>query len=196
MSDTVAVIVATYGDRDVWAPLAQRAASSVGRQTRAADELWIVHGPSLHRARNAAAFASKAEWLIFLDADDELDPLYIEASLAGFGDVRRPRINDEPYLTDDELPDLAMTNFLVVGSMCRRRSFIRTGGFKSWPMLEDWDLWVRMILRGGAKLGQAPEACYRYSRDRLAQRNKPGLGSGESTATAIHGAIRHANGIQ
>lgn len=75
----VSVIVATFGDQS-WVDLAdERALPSVDAQTFPAHEVIALHGPSLHATRNQAALDATGDWLCFLDADDELEPGYLEA---------------------------------------------------------------------------------------------------------------------
>src|SRR5689334_18812468 len=93
---TVSCIVATFGpDRAFWDKLAIRAVASVVNQTQRPTELQRVHVPddnALHVARNRGAMQSLSDWLVFCDADDRLHPEYLEAMLAGEGDVRIPNV--------------------------------------------------------------------------------------------------------
>lgn len=88
LTKEVTVVVATYGDVS-WVKKAIKASRSVDEQTIAVEAIYS-HGDSLHQARNSGAALAKSEWLIFLDADDALDPGYVEAMLAGSGDLRQP----------------------------------------------------------------------------------------------------------
>lgn len=75
----VSVVVATYGD-DLWRRWAASVAvPSAEAQTVKPREIIQTHGATLHEARNVGAVEADGEWLCFLDADDELDPGYIEA---------------------------------------------------------------------------------------------------------------------
>ena len=167
--ETVDVIIASYGDTSVWAPLSQRAAQSVFAQSTKAKRVLTVHDESLFIARNSAAKVSTADWLIFLDADDELDPYYIEAMLCGYGDIRQPStlgVHEDGH--EDEYPVLIppkesfiIGNHLVIGSMMRREMFLEVGGFRDLPCIEDWDLFIRMQLYADAEVGESPGAIYR-----------------------------------
>lgn len=166
--DTVAVVVATYGDAEEWAPFARRAALSAAENTIKPHQIAMLHGDGLSSARNQAAAAMHCDWLIFLDADDELDPYYVEEMLAGQGDIRQPSTlgvhpdgheDDYPVLIPPG-PNFMVRNHLVIGCMVRRDLFVEVGGFNDLPVLEDWDLFIRLRLNG-ASLGECPKAIYR-----------------------------------
>lgn len=165
MAHPVTIVIATFGD-DRW----QRLAMSRAFPSAAAQgcDVLTSHGPSLHVARNrGAADAAKAEWLVFLDADDELAPGYVDALLAAGGDLRAPAVQyvhkdgtaDEPVLLDDR--DIERMNPCVIGTMIRRNVFLRLGGFQDWPAWEDWDLFLRAVRRERAVIEHVPEAVYR-----------------------------------
>lgn len=174
---SIAVCVATYGDYRHWAPLATRAMRSADCQTvRPAYVRW-VHSLSLHTARNqaaheAASLRAQADWLCFLDADDELDDRYIETMWDTVRDLSEPalvqpatlgvyangREDPEPVLIPPK--PLLDGNFMVIGTLVRYDQFHRVGGFQDFPCYEDWDLWIRCS-RDGAKLLSCPEAIYR-----------------------------------
>ena len=165
--DDVTVVVGTYGDIEIWEPLARRAIESAQQQTVAPHRVIWSHRHTLQEARNSAASNAETEWLIFLDADDELAPDYIEKSLAGSGDIRRPSTlgiyedgseDAQPVLIQET--DLRTSNCIVIGAMNRKSFFDEVGGFRNFPILEDWDLWRRMVA-SGAVVRDAPEAVYR-----------------------------------
>jgi GT2 family glycosyltransferase len=170
--ETVGVVVATYGDFDIWAPFAERAKASVDAQTHAPDDFIsyhvdIPHSDGISIGRNRAASKLDTDWLIFLDADDELDPLYIEKMLEGEGDIRQPStLGFYPDGHEDEYPvlipekNLLDGNYIVIGAMCRRDIFKKVQGFRELSLYEDWDLWLRMQ-EVGATIGKCPEAIYR-----------------------------------
>ena len=165
---TVSVIIPTYGQNDLYRLLALRAANSVNLQTVEPLEIVRVHEETLQEARNEGAARAKGEWLIFLDADDELDPRYVEAMVAAEGDIRRPATLGVVDGVEDIAPvmiprkDLLVTNFIVIGAMHRREDFLAVGGFNDYPCLEDWDLWLRMV-HNGAEVVDVPEAIYRVN---------------------------------
>lgn len=176
---TAACVIASYGDSRYWTPLADRAAQSAGRQTLPFDEVIRLHLPEgrLQQARNEAASHAKSHWLCFLDADDELDPHYVEAMGKVHGDIKRPATLGVIDGIEDDYPvmiergELRVRNFIVIGAFFRREQFEAVGGFSDDPVLEDWDLWIRMHL-DGAEIVDVPEAIYRvHVRD--GSRNTP-----------------------
>ncbi len=173
MTGTVGVVVGTYGNRIKWSQTAQTAVASILHQTCPADDWIHVHGGSLADARNKGAAILNTDWLIFLDADDELDHGYIEAMLNRTVFGAHPHIIYRPSTlgvypdgsTDDEpvmlpLTDLTVRNCIVIGAMCPSDLFFEVGGFGEWPILEDFALW-RAMLAKGAVIGDCGRAIYR-----------------------------------
>lgn len=167
MTETVGVCIATFGDWEKWGAIGKRAVASIQKQTRPPDRWEWPHGITLAETRNFGAKCLNTDWIIFLDADDELDPNYIEAMLAGSGDIRRPStLGIYEDGSEEESPsmiprkDIRIANYIVIGAMCRREQFMSVGGFKEYPMLEDFDLWRRMVANG-AEVVEVPEAVYR-----------------------------------
>ena len=165
----VGVVVATYGEEQRWAPLARRAVLSAAQQSVAADRILHVHGANLAGARNRGmAQMEEVDWIVFLDADDELDPHYIEHMKAGDGEIRQPSTlgvvngveDDFPVLIPPHPGGFMVGNHLIIGCMVRRDYVVKVGGFRDLPALEDWDLWIRCRLEG-ARVGTCPEAIYR-----------------------------------
>lgn len=159
---TVSIVIGTYGDV-WWSDLAnERALPSALAQ---GVEVVHEHGESLVSARNNAAETATGDYLVTLDADDQLAPGYVEAILKGSADLRSPAIQ-YVYPDREEPPkllapkNLRRGNYLPIGTAIRRALFMEAGGFKDYPAYEDWDLWVRCFLRG-ASIEQIPEAVYR-----------------------------------
>lgn len=169
MSDTVAVIIGTFGELHEWAPFVKRASASVTAQTRPADLIVWKHADTLQHARNyGAGDVTMADWFIFLDADDELEPTYIEEMLKGEGDIRRPStrgiyedgsIEDPPSLIPER--DINVANYAVIGSMIRAAMFFDVDGFDDYAILEDWALWLKMVHQQNARITAVPAAVYR-----------------------------------
>lgn len=169
---TLSVCIGTYGS-PYWRRLAeQRAIASVVGQTVAPTDYRWVHGPTLHEARNQAAAEARGDWLCFLDADDELDPGYVEAMLVAIGQrsgdfllqpasigVYPDGSTDLHAIVNPPKP-LHQQNFLIIGTVVRRDQFLRVGGFADLPSHEDWDLWIRCWLDGAA-IACVPDAVYR-----------------------------------
>lgn len=167
----VTVAVATYGDQG-WIDLATRRAVPSALAQDAS--VVHVHGDTLHDARNAALAKVETEWVVFLDADDELSPGYVDAMAAGTADLRAPAVSYVHRGRADlaRLPRvaghqhvctagcLAYGNWLVIGSAVRTDMVRRVGGWRDFPWSEDWDLWVR-CWQAGASVEAVPDAVYR-----------------------------------
>jgi glycosyltransferase involved in cell wall biosynthesis len=191
------VAVATFGDRS-WQEMAEsRAVPSAMAQA----PVIRVHGESLHEARNAALAAVYTEWIVYLDADDELEPGYIKAMATGTADVRgpvaryirgrrerlwQPRVaGHEHNCTANCLPD---GNWLLIGSAVRTDLLRRAGGWRDFPWSEDWDMWLRCWKAGGT-FELIPDAIYR-AHVRPDSRNR---GATREARQAAHQAIHAAN---
>lgn len=163
---TVGVIIPSYGDKEVWDEFASRAVASVEAQTRPPNEILRIHADSLYEARNQGLEQSMSDWLICLDADDELDRHYIEAMLTVPGDIRQPATLGVVDGHEDNYPVLIPKkplfegNYIVIGAMFRRKLALEVGGFRDLPAFEDWDLWARMVMNG-ARVGECPSAIYK-----------------------------------
>lgn len=172
----IGVVVATYGDLAVWGRLAERAIASADRQTIPVPVVW-VHGDTLADARNDGVAAIGTDWVIICDADDELDAGYVEHMSAGSGDIRRPStLGIYKNGTEDDYPvmipvrDIRSSNYIVIGAMFRRDKFLEVGGFdRSLQALDDWDLWLRLIING-AVVEEIPRAVYRVGVDVSSER--------------------------
>lgn len=173
----VTVVIATFGpDYKTWDDLAQRARKSVARQTMH-PKIVRSHMDTLQEARNIGAVQANTEYLIFLDADDELDRHYVEAMLAAEGSIRRPATLGVVEGIEDDYPvmiparNLYETNYIVIGAMIRTADFRRVGGFDDYPVAEDWALWLKMV-EAGATITDVPDAIYRVNVQPVS-RNQP-----------------------
>lgn len=163
------VAVATFGSTD-WAELAAE------RAVPSAQGVPVVtaHGTSLAAARNAALSEVKTEWVVFLDADDQLEANYVDAMEAGTADLRAPAVryvrngsHPTPYVPRVaghehacEAECLRDGNWLVIGTAVRAQMLRDVGGWRDWPCYEDWDAFQRCWL-AGATVEAIPEAVYR-----------------------------------
>lgn len=176
---SVAVLIPTFGDAARWNGLAARALASVANQTRPPDEVIRHHFHSvedpkaLGTMRNFLAAHATAEWICFLDADDEIEPGYLEAMLSSSGDVRIPMLRlccgtpDEKIKLPEpfEVPpkaNLLEGNHIVIGALIRRDAFLKLGGFDDFEVAEDWTLWLKAWL-AGAKMNLVQGAIYRQN---------------------------------
>lgn len=198
------VAVGTFGDLS-WVRLAQdRALPSARAQGIPAVH---VHADTLHDARNGALAKVQTEWVVHLDADDELEPGYVTAMEAGTADVRAPSVRyvrghgdraapaRMPHVAGHDHHDctaecLLYGNWLVVGAAVHTQLVRQVGGWRDFPWSEDWDLWLRCYL-AGATFEAIPQAVYR-AHVRSRSRNRALIGSAR---LAAHRAIAEANGV-
>ncbi len=197
----VTVVVATFGAQH-WEGLAlSRACPSAGRL---GVEVIQPHRHTLHDARNAGLEQVRTEWVVFLDADDELESGYLTAMSRGTADVRgplvrymlngkqrnlwQPRVFGHTHDCVDEC--LKEGNWLVVGSAVRANMLRDVGGWRDFPWSEDWDLWLR-CWRAGASFELLPDAVYRAHVD-PDSRNR---GASDAEKRAAHQAIAEANSV-
>lgn len=180
MANSIAVIVATYGDEDKWGRIVDRALGSVAAQRERPNEVFSIHGSTLAQARNAGALQATSEWLIFLDADDALDQYYVSAMANAVHELDEgdwllqpstsawhkdgstdgtPNVIPWRRQADRTVDGLRAGNWMVIGTMVRRSTFVAAGAFWEEPCMEDWSLWLRCAALG-AECKPVPEAVY------------------------------------
>jgi GT2 family glycosyltransferase len=120
--------------------------------------------------------------LCHLDADDELEPGYLEAMVQAqesittavdsllIPSVRRIHPGENPRLKGGAIPNRGKWprwNECVIGTLVKRSMFQAVGGFRDHAddgtplvMYEDWDLWLR-CWNSGAHLVYVEDAVYR-----------------------------------
>ena len=165
------VAVSTFGD-ERWTKLAHK------RAIPSAEALGVPvvysHAGTLHDARNNGLAKVDTEFVVNLDADDELEPGYVEAMALGSADVRAPAVRyvhatvagrpAMPRVAGHSHPCVAEClpwgNWLVVGSLVRADLVRSVGGWWAEPVYEDWSLWLRCY-RAGATFEAIPAAVYR-----------------------------------
>lgn len=152
----VEVIVVDDGSDDGTTP--QACDATEGRGAR------IIHQPNagLPAARNAGAGLAKGKHLVFLDADDWVEPAFTSRlAVALRRDAGASHAYCQERLTDlgnnviwrvpewDPLT-LLVTNLHPVTCLIRRDRFEAVGGFDETMTegYEDWDLWLRFAERG------------------------------------------------
>lgn len=174
---SVSVLIATYGSDD-WRELAKsRALPSA--QAQEPCEILIAHDPegTIASARNGLAERAMGEWLLYLDADDQLAPNFIGA-MKRAAERHQPVDGPDVLLTPavsyvrggkpspsrflDRRPGmtLATDNYLVIGTMLSASLFHRVGGFPNYPHgFEDYGLWAK-CWKAGVKVVKVPGAVY------------------------------------
>lgn len=162
------IILGTYGD-DSWCERAQELAlTTTGTQTHDDFEVVAYHGKTLASARNHAAQDANGEYLVFLDTGDYLDAQYLEAMNKAEGELRRPAIrgfNHDGFIDEEPImfirPASVLTrNFIVIGAAVNRARFLQVDGFGELPVLEDWDLWLKLMCFLDVEVVDVPEAIY------------------------------------
>lgn len=161
------ITVSTFGDYK-WQLLAQQRA--LPNAYSFGLPVIYNHGNSLHEARNIGLWQVETEFVCFLDADDELEPRYFEDMELVGGDLRPPSVRYVGYTPSmPRLPEhhhvciadcLAEGNWLVVGTVARTKILKEVGGWRDYPVFEDFDLWQRCWI-AGATVTPVPSSVYR-----------------------------------
>jgi glycosyltransferase involved in cell wall biosynthesis len=156
-----------------------------------------AHGRTLGEARNAALAEARTPWVIHLDADDSLEPGYIDAMGRGRADVRapvvryihrgRPRPLWQPRVAghthDCEASCLRDGNWVVIGA-CVRTELLRSVGWHDFDWSEDWATWA-LLAKAGASFELVRDAIYRAEM-RPESRNR---GAARATRLEAHRVI-------
>lgn len=147
------------------------------------DRVTVVRqeNQGLAAARNTAIAATTGEFVVVLDPDDRYlpDRLARLAELAG----RRPDLDvlttdaliefegtvigryyteSNRFVVDDQRLGIVQANFVFGLAAVRRAALDAVGGYDRGAVLEDWDLWARLILNGSSVgLVAEPLAVYR-----------------------------------
>lgn len=175
-TNEIAVVIGTFGD-DQWFNRGDQLRADIGIYQTVRPIVIHSHEDSLQGARNGGALQApeSVRWLVFLDADDDLDAHFVETLLEYKGDAdilqtavrgfalgedgwTREWLDPVPVLHQQKYP-LKTTNFLSIGSPIKPETFWVAGGFGDWPVLEDWDLWLRCYSRG-AQFDELYDAVY------------------------------------
>lgn len=169
---SISVVIATYG-AEQWMVMAEERAlpSAVAQDTC---EVRISDSPDGTRASslNIAAAGTTGDWLIFLDADDELAPGYIGAMRRALEQHPDGKVLFTPAVQQIRkgrpgnpffFPECSLEtgNWLVIGTMVSSALFNEVGGFHEHPHgLEDWNFFARCV-RAGARIVRVRDAVYR-----------------------------------
>ena len=138
----------------------------------------VVHSErrGLPAARNLGVTHTTGTFLCMVDADDLLEPTYLERSLAAFADAPAlafvshwlRAFGDEQWEwtpTDCGFPALLQSNAINGAALMRRQMFDRLGGFDETMTdgCEDWEFWIRAVAQGFSGV-IVPEFLFRYRR--------------------------------
>lgn len=138
----------------------------------------VVHSErlGLPGARNLGARHAAGRYLCMVDADDLLEPRYLERSVAvldsqpdlAFASHWLRAFGEEQWEWTPEdctLPAVLLANTLNGAALLRREVFDRLGGFDEslTDGCEDWEFWIR-LLGAGYSGTIIPEFLFRYRR--------------------------------
>lgn len=164
--DDFTVVVASYGNWYWWDLGKDRAIPSIESQVNQVIQVHLSDG-TLAQARNAGLEKVETEYVIFVDADDELEPKYIEMMAQGTADLRGPRVRYGPdaiswmpqvvgkhgrHTHRCQAECLREGNWLVIGT-CARTELMRKVGWKEYALFEDWAMFAEMWKNGATVEG-------------------------------------------
>lgn len=139
--------------------------------------LLLQENKGVALARNNGAQKTQGEYLVFLDADDRIDPRFVEFTLDAierdsalgwistwwndFGTsnhVYKPDYSKYPYL-------LLFKGLHPVTCLIRKTAFEQANGFYDFKKgFEDWDFWISLTTLGWSSK-MIPEILFEYRRD-------------------------------
>lgn len=139
------------------------------------------------KARNKAISIAQGEYILPLDADDTIEPSYIEKAVKIleenpkigivycnaklFGDI------DEIWnLEDFDKSKIIFENQIFNSALFRKSDFTKIGGYKDYMSIgyEDWDLWLSFIEKG-FEVYKINEILFNYRQHNIDSRNKTAI---------------------
>lgn len=125
-------------------------------------------------ARNLAIKACSGEYILPLDADDKIEPEYIEKAVQVLEENKEIGIvyckanffgkeNKEWELPDFEREKIVFGNMIFCTALFRKTDFEKVGGYKEYMNAgcEDWDLWLSFI-ENGLKVFRIDQTLFHY----------------------------------
>ena len=138
----------------------------------------------LSSARNTGILLSKGDYILCLDADDKIEPEYLQETAPILRDKADIGIvytwvktfeseNDIWKLSEFDLFSLLQKNRLVATALFRKEIWQKIGGYdeKMKIGLEDWDFWIRAYL-AGYKFANIPKALFLYRKKQVSMVTK------------------------
>lgn len=131
---------------------------------------WVLSAPRGQAdARNVGISATACDYIVPLDADDWIEPTFIERSLAamtpGVGVVATGLVWPDgrvQWPVEPFTPAAFLTgNRLFCCSMFRRQAWDQVGGYVPGPLYEDWLLWASISILGW-KIACVHEPLFHY----------------------------------
>lgn len=136
----------------------------------------VEHHPeaTLAEARNRALASADCDLVVFIDADDELEPGYVDA-LRAAADSRNLRadpilfapavrfVSGTREVSTAEIPNRGRwpaLNECAIGTAAPRRLLLEVGGFEEYRAWEDFALWLKCVATG-ARIAYVEDAVYR-----------------------------------
>ena len=126
---------------------------------------------------------STGEYILPLDADDTIEPTYVEKAVEVIS--KNPQIglvysrvkffgskNEEWILPDFNEDKFLYANCIFNSALYRKSDFIKLGGYKEYMKdgYEDWDFWISFI-ENGHKPYKINEILYNYRQQNTTTRN-------------------------
>ncbi len=139
----------------------QRALASVEAQTDPPLEVLVEEDPGRRGAaltRNAGAARARGSLLAFLDDDDEWEPEFLEQVRVPDGCVLAYSALEHLHATDP----LQGSPTVPSAAVLRADAFREVGGFRSFALGEDYDLFLRLHRMGG--FHRVAQTLLRYTR--------------------------------
>lgn len=162
--DDVTVVIPTCGS-DEWRLMGEAALNNVRRIGVRAKHIHLPNG-TVSEARNAGLDSVTTEYVVFLDADDDLRGDYfiginltadVTATAIQYDALIGPQVprvwlhENQGYkphpgpCTGDCLVD---GNYIHIGAFIRVAAAKAAGGFREYPVYEDWALYLAMQQNG------------------------------------------------
>ena len=136
----------------------------------------VIHSSNIgvSAARNLGIRAAAGEFILPLDADDQLSENFLELTVAAmesepdvgvaFGQVQLfGEISGAWLQPDFSVKRMLLENMIVVSALFRKDDYLKIGGFRlnmvyGW---EDWDFWLSMV-ELGRSFKKVPQAVFHY----------------------------------